>query len=61
MEKMTMSVDEMAVALGISRPKAYELTKRAGFPSINVGRRIVISKLGLERWLDQQAQAQQDA
>lgn len=56
MEKMTLTVDEMAVALGISRPKAYELAKSAGFPAVNVGRRIVISKVGLERWLENQTQ-----
>lgn len=56
MEKLTLTVDEMAVALGVSRPKAYELAKSSGFPAINVGRRIVISKNGLERWLEQQSQ-----
>ena len=32
-EKLTVSVDEMAAMLGISRPVAYELTRREGFPA----------------------------
>lgn len=59
MEKLTMTVNEMAVALGVSRPVAYQLVKSSGFPAINVGRRIVISKSGLERWLNQQAQKEE--
>ena len=34
MEKQTISVQELAKQLGISVPKAYELTKTPGFPSI---------------------------
>ena len=55
MEKLTLSVDELAKQLGISRPLAYELTRRDGFPAIRLGeRRIVIPVDGLKRWLDSQ-------
>lgn len=57
MEKYTMSVDEMAAAIGISRPKAYELVNSEGFPKIRVGRRIRIPVASLESWLVEQAQA----
>ena len=51
-EKMTLSVEEMAEALGISRPVAYELVKREGFPAVRVSeRRIIIPVEGLRRWL----------
>lgn len=55
MEKMTYSVDEMAAAVGISRPKAYELANSEGFPIIRVGRRIRIPVAALEQWLEAQA------
>lgn len=55
MEKLAISVDEMAKTLGVSRPVAYELTRREGFPVIRVSdRRIVIPVDGLKAWLQQQ-------
>lgn len=60
MEKMTtdkmtyksaMSVKEMANELGISMPKAYELVKQEGFPSVRIGKRILIPAEGFRRWL----------
>ena len=58
MEKLTISVDELATQLGISRPLAYELTRLEGFPAVRLGeRRIVIPVDGLKRWLDSQSGA----
>lgn len=37
-----MSVQELAAEMGISLPKAYELVKEPGFPTIRVGTRILI-------------------
>ena len=34
MEKTTMSVQELSAQMGISLPKAYELVKEPGFPTI---------------------------
>lgn len=51
MERMTMNVSEMAQQLGISKPKAYELCKRDGFPAINVGKRVIIPITAFENWL----------
>ena len=51
-EKMTLSVEEMAAALGISRPVAYDLVKRKGFPAIRISeRRIIIPVDKLREWL----------
>lgn len=61
MEKLTFSVDEMAAAIGISRPKAYELVNSEGFPVVRVGRRIRIPISALENWLLEQSQAQNRA
>jgi len=52
-EKVTVNVREMAKMLGISVVRAYDLTKRKGFPAIRVSeRRIIIPVDGLRRWLD---------
>jgi hypothetical protein len=46
----------MAAALGISRPVAYELSRKDGFPAIRVSeRRIIIPVDSLKKWLDRQA------
>lgn len=51
-EKVTVNVREMAKMLGISVPRAYDLTKRKGFPAIRVSeRRIIIPVEALNRWL----------
>ena len=42
MEKTTMSVQELYAQMGISLPKAYELVKTLGFPTIRIGARIFI-------------------
>ena len=51
MEKTTMSVQELASQMGISLPKAYELVKTPGFPTINIGTRIVIPIEAYKEWL----------
>lgn len=55
MDKLTMSVQELAVHMGVSKPIAYQLVRSEGFPAIQVGRRIVIPTDGFKRWLSRQA------
>jgi len=55
LEKLTITVEEMANVVGVSRPKAYELIHKEGFPAVRIGRRIVIPIDGLKRWLEEQA------
>ena len=56
-EKLTVSVEEMANMLGISRPVAYELTHREGFPAVRVSeRRVIIPLDSLKRWLEREAE-----
>ena len=61
MEKVTITVKEMGMAMGISYPKALELTEREGFPCIRIGRRKVIPMDGFRRWLDAQTATQAPA
>ena len=50
-DKLAFSVTEMAELLGIGRSKAYELVRSGTIPSLRLGRRIVIPKLALSRFL----------
>ncbi|MBQ3431964.1 MAG: helix-turn-helix domain-containing protein [Clostridia bacterium] len=52
MERTTISVKELANDLGISLPKAYELVKTQGFPSVRIGTRILIPIDAFRVWLD---------
>lgn len=51
MEKTTMSVQELSAQMGISLPKAYELVKEPGFPTIRIGARILIPIEAYKEWL----------
>ena len=51
MEKTTLSVQELSAQMGISLPKAYELVKEPGFPTIRVGARILIPVEAFREWL----------
>ena len=52
-ERLTMTVKEAGVALGISRATAYLLAKTGGIPVIRLGeRRLVVPKAQLQRMLE---------
>ncbi|MDL2318484.1 helix-turn-helix domain-containing protein [Eubacteriales bacterium OttesenSCG-928-A19] len=55
MMKKVLTVSEMAKELRISRPKGYELAARKDFPTIRVGKRILIPTDALDRWLADEA------
>jgi len=50
-ERLTLTVDEAAIALGISRAFAYESVRRGDIPHIKIGRRLLIPKAQLEQLL----------
>ena len=51
-ERMTLSIEEAAARLGISRALAYELVRRGELPRLRLGRRIVIPLKALEEFVD---------
>ncbi len=53
-ERRTLTIPEVAAALGLARSTAYELaaTDRLPVPTIRAGRRLLVSRLALERILD---------
>ena len=55
-KKLVINVEELAEVLGISKPVAYLLTRKKGFPTVRVSeRRIIIPVDGLCRWLEAEA------
>lgn len=50
-QRKTITVDEAAIALGISRNHAYEAVKQGDLPALKIGRRILIPKAAFERLL----------
>lgn len=51
-ERLTVTVEEAAELLGVSRAFAYELVARKELPSLKLGRRVIIPRRALERLLD---------
>jgi excisionase family DNA binding protein len=50
-ERLTLTVEEAARLLGISRALAYELVHRGDIPSLRLGRRIVVPRRGIDELL----------
>lgn len=50
-EKLTLTVKEASEMTGIGVSQMYILTRRADFPAIHLGRKVLILRSGLETWL----------
>ena len=55
MDKIAMNVKEMAKHLGVSAYTAYQLTKRPGFPTLKIGKRIAIPVEQFMDWIARHA------
>ena len=51
-ERLTLTVEEAASLLGISRNLAYELVSNGQIPSIRLGRRVLVPRKALYKMLD---------
>ena len=56
---LTVSVDEAAKLLGISRNLAYDLVREGRLPHVRLGRRILVPRFGLDQWLANEANVAQ--
>ena len=54
---ITLCAEEVAQVLGISRAGAYTLMRSEGFPTIRIGKRIVVPKDKLLAWMEEQIAA----
>lgn len=50
--RQTYNVEEAARLLGIGRNQAYEAARRGDFPTIRIGKRLLVSKAALDRMLN---------
>lgn len=53
-DKLALNATEVASLLGISRPTVYALFRREDFPVAKIGKRRLVPKAQLERWLEDQ-------
>lgn len=53
--RLTLTVPQAAELLGISRALTYELVARGELPSLRLGRRVVVPRRALERFIDDEA------
>ena len=51
---ITLSANQVAQVLGISRANAYTLMHSKGFPTIQIGKRMVVPKNKLMEWMERQ-------
>ena len=51
---ITLSANQLAQVLGISRANAYTLMHSKGFPTIQIGKRMVVPKNKLIEWMERQ-------
>lgn len=51
MEKLAYNTNEIAEILGISEWKIYDLVRTNGIPHKKIGRKLLFSKLLIEKWL----------
>lgn len=55
MTTATYNAAQIAELLGISVTGAYQLLHREGFPTLRIGRRLLVTKENLERWIEIQS------
>ena len=51
-DRLVFTVEEAAQLLGISRSFAYEAVRRGDVPSMRIGKRILVPKAALQRFLE---------
>lgn len=51
---LTLNAAQIACALGISKSCAYTLLHRDDFPTVRIGRRMLVSKTKFKTWLESQ-------
>lgn len=54
-DRLTISVDEAAALLGISRSAAYDCVKSGELPSLRMGRRVLIPLVALRELVERAA------
>ena len=51
-ERLTYNIEEAGLKLGIGRNHAYEAAHRGDFPTIKIGKRLLVPKAAFDRLLE---------
>lgn len=54
---LVLNATQLANVLSISRANAYNLLHREDFPTLQIGKRMLVSRDRLARWMDEQISA----
>lgn len=54
---VALNADQVSVVLGISRSGAYNLMRSKGFPTLFIGKRMIVPKDKLLAWMNAQVSA----
>lgn len=54
-EPLLLTIPQVAIALGISRAKAYQLVQDGTIPTIKLGRNRRVQTAALRRWVEERA------
>ena len=54
---ITLNAQDVAAVLGISRANAYSLMHTRGFPTLQIGKRMVVPKDKLLVWINENSQS----
>ena len=55
---LVLNASQLAGVLNISRANAYNLLHREDFPTLHIGKRMLVPRDKLVRWMDEQARVQ---
>ncbi|MFZ1063486.1 MAG: helix-turn-helix domain-containing protein [Acidimicrobiales bacterium] len=58
---LLLTVEQAAIMLGLGRTTTYELVMRGQLQSVKVGRRRLVLRDGIQRYVDELVQAQSEA
>lgn len=55
---LTLKADQVAAVLGISRANAYTLLRREDFPTLRIGKRMLVPRDRFIQWIEENTQKQ---
>ena len=55
---LTLKADQIAAVLGISRANAYTLLRREDFPTLRIGKRMLVPRDRFIQWIEENTQNQ---
>lgn len=55
---LTLKADQVAAVLGISRANAYTLLRREDFPTLRIGKRMLVPRDRFIQWIAENTQKQ---